>query len=53
MVVYGVPERIEHRRPQAGDTAIVASYERQAIGQCGRSEKSITGTGLMTPMRPH
>ena len=34
-VIPGALERIEHRRAQAGDIAIVARYQRQAIGQRG------------------
>jgi hypothetical protein len=40
--ICGVLERIEHCRAQAGDIAIIACHQRQAIGQRGRGEKAVS-----------
>lgn len=34
-------ERVEHFRPQAGNVAVVARHQRQAVGQRGRREQAI------------
>jgi len=54
-VDLGAPERVEHDSAQAGDVAVVARHQCQAIGQRGRREQAIDNPqrGLIALMRPH